>query len=178
MLPLGTPAPYFELLDVVTGRMIELNTPEMYTGTLVMFICNHCPYVKHVQPELVKLTEEYYTKNFNFYAISSNDIEEYPQDRPELMRKEALKWGYQFPYLFDETQAVAKAYDAACTPDFFLFDKHMKLMYRGQLDGSRPGNDVELNGVDLRNAMNDLINDVPVNANQMPSQGCNIKWKV
>jgi len=177
MLPLGTIAPDFELPEVVTGRNVSLRDLTTGDGTVVMFICNHCPYVKHVQSELVRLANDYMEKGVRFVAISSNDAENYPEDSPELMKETAKTWKYPFPYLYDESQDTAKRYDAACTPDFYVFDKNTKLVYRGQLDGSRPGNDVPLNGKDIRQALDDLLNGVPVNSEQRPSQGCNIKWK-
>ncbi len=177
MLPLGTEAPSFTLPDTVSGRSYELNELKSDVATVIMCICNHCPYVKHVQPELVKLAEDYIPEGVKFMAISSNDIENYPEDAPELMHNEAKKWGYPFPYLYDETQVVAKAYDAACTPDFYIFDREMKLIYRGQLDNSRPGNEKALTGKDMRTALDDLLKGNPISENQIPSQGCNIKWK-
>ncbi|MTI20744.1 thioredoxin family protein [Fulvivirga sp. RKSG066] len=177
MLPLETEAPSFNLPDAITERNMSLEDIKGETATVIMFICNHCPYVKHVQPEIVKLAEDYIPEGVKFAAISSNDVENYPEDSPELMKEEAKKWGYAFPYLYDETQAVARAYDAACTPDFYVFDKDLKLVYRGQLDESRPGNEKELNGKDLRNALDDLLKGNPITEDQIPSQGCNIKWK-
>lgn len=177
MLPLGTEAPIFKLPDAVSGRTYALDELQSDTATVIMFICNHCPYVKHVQPELVKLAEDYIPEGVKFIAISSNDVENYPEDSPELMHDEAKKWGYPFPYLYDETQAVARAYDAACTPDFYIFDKEMKLVYRGQLDSSRPGNEKPLDGAHIRGALDDLLKGNPISENQIPSQGCNIKWR-
>jgi thiol-disulfide isomerase/thioredoxin len=177
MLPLGTVAPHFQLFDVLTERTLSLDELKSDKATVIMFICNHCPYVKHVQSELVQLAEDYIPEGIKFIAISSNDAELYPEDSPELMREEAKKWGYPFPYLYDETQSVARAYDAACTPDFYLFDSAMKLIYRGQLDDSRPGNEKPLTGADLRAALDDYLKDNPITDNQIPSQGCNIKWR-
>jgi glutathione peroxidase-family protein len=142
-----------------------------------MFICNHCPYVKHVQVEMVKMANEYLDKGIGVLAISSNDIEAYPEDSPEAMRETARSWNFHFPYLFDETQEVARAYDAACTPDFYLFNSSKELVYRGQMDKSRPGNTEPNNGEDLRAAMDDLIAGNPIGGEQIPSVGCNIKWK-
>lgn len=176
MLPLGTEAPAFNLVDAITERHFTLDDIATGKATVVMFICNHCPYVKHVQPELVKLAEDYMPEGVDFVAISSNDVENYPEDSPELMKAEAKKWGYPFPYLYDGTQAVARAYDAACTPDFYVFDKDRKLVYRGQLDDSRPGNEKPLNGKDVRAALDDILQGNPVSDDQRPSQGCNIKW--
>jgi thiol-disulfide isomerase/thioredoxin len=177
MLPLGTIAPNFELPDVVSGRDMALADIRSDNATVIMFICNHCPYVKHVQSELVKMAEKYVPEGVRFAAISSNDVENYPEDGPEQMREIARSWGYPFPYLYDETQKVARAYDAACTPDFYVFDGQMKLVYRGQLDDSRPGNEKPLTGKDLRKALDDVLAGNPVSEKQVPSQGCNIKWK-
>ena len=177
MLALGTEAPDFSLPDTVSGKELRLQDVAGSTGTLVMFICNHCPFVKHVDEELVRLSKDYASKGIRFVAISSNDVENYPQDGPALMKQEAKNVGYDFPYLYDESQEVAKAYDAACTPDFYLFDGRKKLVYRGQLDGSRPGNGVPVNGEDMRAAMDALIAGKPVPEEQRPSLGCNIKWK-
>jgi thiol-disulfide isomerase/thioredoxin len=142
-----------------------------------MFICNHCPYVKHVQPELVRVANDYIHKGISFAAISSNDVYRYPEDGPEQMKVVAQSNQFPFPYLFDETQEVAKAFDAACTPDFYIFDKHMVLVYRGQLDDSRPGNGIPLSGTDIRNALNNLLAGQAVDMNQKASIGCSIKWK-
>lgn len=177
MVPLGSKAPAFTLLDTVSNKEVTLDEIKSEVATVVMFICNHCPYVKHIQPELVRLAEDFIPDGVNCIAISSNDVENYPEDSPELMHDEAKKWGYPFPYLYDETQIVARAYDAACTPDFYIFDNEMKLIYRGQLDNSRPGNGQELTGSDIRNALNDYLKGNPITDNQIPSQGCNIKWK-
>ena len=177
MLPLGTAAPTFQLPDTVSDTTLGLDEIRGEHGTLVMFICNHCPFVIHVNPEIARLASEYQQKGFGIAAISSNDVINYPQDGPDLMRETAHKEGYTFPYLYDETQEVAKAYDAACTPDFFLFDKDLQLVYRGQLDDSRPGNGIPVTGTDLRHALNAVLEGKPVNPNQKPSIGCNIKWK-
>ncbi|MCR9225874.1 MAG: thioredoxin family protein [Flavobacteriaceae bacterium] len=177
MLPLGTNAPNFELLDTVSGTSISLNAAKGEKGTVIMFICNHCPFVIHINPMIVELTKEYQEKGIAFVAISSNDVENYPQDSPDLMKLKAKEEGYTFPYLYDETQEVAKAYDAACTPDIYLFDPQLTLVYRGQLDGSRPGNDVPLTGNDLRKALDAVIAGKEVDQDQKPSLGCNIKWK-
>lgn len=177
MLPLGTTAPHFELFDSVSERMLTLDELKSDKATLIMFICNHCPYVKHIREELVRLTEDYQSNGVSIIAISSNDVEAYPEDSPEMMKEEARKFGYQFPYLYDETQTVARQYHAACTPDFYLFDDELQLVYRGQLDGSRPGNEVPLTGYDLRSAIDDLLKGNPVAEEQKPSIGCNIKWK-
>lgn len=178
MLPIGTKAPDFNLYDAVSGRQKSLDELKSDKGTLVMFICNHCPYVKHVNPELVRLANDYKEKGISFIAISSNDVESHPQDSPDKMKQVAKDQGYPFPYLYDETQEVAKAYKAACTPDFFLFDGDLKLIYRGRLDESSPGNNKPLNGKDLRNALDKLLvgGTIP-EEEQVPSMGCNIKWK-
>lgn len=177
MVPLGTKAPDFNLRDTISGQMVSLDDLKSDTGLVIMFICNHCPYVKHIQEEIVKISREYQQKGMNFVAISSNNVEDYPEDGPEEMQKLARKLGYTFPYLYDESQSVARSYDAACTPDFYVFDKELKLVYRGQLDSSRPGNEKPLTGEDLRNALDDMIKGMPVSPEQIPSQGCNIKWK-
>ena len=177
MLPLGTIAPNFNLVDTKDNETKSLTELKGKNGTLVMFICNHCPFVIHVNAALVKLANDYKTKGINCIAISSNDVENYPQDSPDKMKIHAEENNYPFPYLYDETQEVAKAYDAACTPDFFLFDENLKLVYAGQLDGSRPGNDIPVTGKDLRAAMDALLNNETINPNQKPSMGCNIKWK-
>jgi len=177
MLPLGTKAPEFELLDTASNKTLSLEKLKGKNGTVVMFICNHCPFVVHVNPELSRLGKEYQAKGIGFVAISSNDVANYPQDAPDLMKEKAKAMEYSFPYLYDETQEVAKAYDAACTPDFYLFDANLELVYRGQLDDSRPGNGLPLTGSDLRNAMDAVLNGNAVDSNQKPSIGCNIKWK-
>lgn len=177
MLPLETEAPDFTLLDTVSNNTFSLQELKGDKGTLIMFICNHCPFVKHINAEISKLAKDFVAKGINCIAISSNDVENYPEDAPELMKQNALEQGFIFPYLYDATQEVAKAYDAACTPDFYLFDKHLKLKYRGQLDDSRPGNGIPVTGKDLRNAINNLIEGKPISENQKPSIGCNIKWK-
>lgn len=177
MLDLGTKAPDFELPDSVTGRKISLGSMQSNHATVIMFICNHCPYVKHVRTELAKLGNDYMPKGINFLAISSNDVENYPEDSPEKMKEVAREWELPFPYLYDETQEVAKAYRAACTPDFYIFDEELKLVYRGQLDDSRPGNDIPVTGKDIRNALDNMLDGKPVSDRQKPSIGCNIKWK-
>ncbi|RZN83242.1 MAG: thioredoxin family protein [Winogradskyella sp.] len=177
MLPLGTKAPNFNLVDTKDNIRKSLTELKGANGTLVMFICNHCPFVIHVKEALVKLANDYFIKGISCIAISSNDVENYPQDGPELMKTHAEANNYPFPYLYDETQDVAKAYDAACTPDFFLFNNNLELIYTGQLDDSRPGNGIPVTGKDLRAAMDALVENNPVNTNQKPSMGCNIKWK-
>ncbi|WP_027078569.1 thioredoxin family protein [Maribacter antarcticus] len=177
MLALGTAAPNFSLLDTLSGNTLDLETMTGAKGTVIMFICNHCPFVIHVNPEISKMAKEYRIKGFGFIAISSNDIINYPQDSPKLMKLKAKEEDYTFPYLYDETQEIAKAYDASCTPDFYLFDDRLKLVYRGQLDDSRPGNGAALTGEDLRKAMDGILAESPVIEHQKPSIGCNIKWK-
>ena len=176
MLPLATPAPSFSLPNVISGQIETLAQHQGKSGTLIMFICNHCPFVIHVIDEIVNISKEY-ENNISFIAISSNDVVNYPDDSPELMKLLAKEKEFNFPYLYDESQEVAKMYDAACTPDFFLYDSEKKLVYRGQLDGSRPGNEIPVTGFDLRNAIDCLISDVENTEVQKPSIGCNIKWK-
>ena len=177
MLPLGTKAPAFNLLDTTNDTYKNLEHLQGAQGTVIAFICNHCPFVIHINQALVTTANLYQEKGINFIAISSNDIEKYPQDSPEKMKLHALDTGYSFPYLYDETQEVAKAYDAACTPDFYLFDKDLKLIYRGQFDDSRPGNNISVNGNDLKNAIDCLLSKTQNNQLQKPSIGCNIKWR-
>jgi peroxiredoxin len=177
MLPLGTIAPDFRLPEPASGRMVSRSDFRSAPALLVIFLCNHCPYVKHVQKEVARLVEEYQKTGLSAVGISSNDIASHPQDGPEMMAKEAASAGYTFPYLYDESQEVAKAYHAACTPDFFLFDKNRELVYRGQMDGSRPGNGVPLTGSDLRGALDAVRAGKPVSADQKASRGCGIKWK-
>ena len=176
MLPLGTPAPQFRLPDT-DGTVVSLDDARGAPALLIMFICNHCPFVKHVRGELAALGRDYARRGVAMVAISSNDADAYPEDGPEAMRRERDEAGYDFPYLYDESQEVARAYQAACTPDFFLFDADRKLVYRGQLDDSRPGNGVPVTGRDLRAALNATLEGRPVSADQKPSLGCNIKWK-
>lgn len=177
MLPLGTPAPDFQLPDVVSGDIISLKSLDPKQGLLVMFICQHCPFVKHIQGELAKIGQDYAEKPINIVAISSNDVENYPDDSPEKLSEMAVNLGFKFPICYDETQEIAKAYTAACTPDFFLFDRDFRLVYRGQLDESRPGNDQPVTGKDLRAALDGVIAGQDLSAEQKPSIGCNIKWK-
>ena len=176
MLPLGAAAPDFSLVNV-DGQTVSLADLDGSPALLVMFICNHCPFVVHVAEELARLGRDYQAKGASVVAISANDVSAYPQDSPEQMVHEAEQRGYVFPYLFDDTQEVAKAYKAACTPDFFLFDKERKLVYRGQLDDSRPGNDIPVTGADLRAALDTVLEGQTPPAEQKPSIGCNIKWK-
>lgn len=177
MLPLGTLAPAFSLPDTVSGATLALHDLKSDRATVVMFICNHCPYVIHVRDGLAQLARDYQPRGVAFVAISSNDVEHYPQDAPDLMRAFAQTAGFGFPYLYDETQAVARAYEAACTPDFFVFDGALTLAYRGQLDNSRPGNGKPVTGASMRAALDALLAGAPVSDDQIPSVGCNIKWK-
>lgn len=177
MRPLGTRAPDFSLLDVVSGQTISLGTFTNKKLLLVMFICYHCPYVQHVKEELAKLGRDYASKDIGIVAVSSNDVHNYPDDRPERLREMAIELGFNFPFCYDETQEVAKAYGAACTPDFFLFDQNRQLVYRGQLDDSRPGNGKPVTGRDLRSAIDAVLAGQAVSSHQKPSVGCNIKWK-
>lgn len=177
MLELGTIAPEFVLPDTISGKELSLESIQSDLATVIMFICNHCPYVKHVNKEIVSMANDYQDRGVSFVAISSNDILAYPADSPERMKEVALQHGYPFPYLYDEDQSVAKAYQAACTPDFYVFDGQMKLVYRGQLDGSRPRNDVPPTGEDVRAALEAILAGEVVSAEQRPSLGCNIKWK-
>jgi peroxiredoxin len=176
MLALGTQAPSFNLPDT-EGKVQSLNAFPEAKGYLVMFICNHCPYVIHLKKHLAELTDTYLKKGIAVFGINSNDFIQYPEDSPQKMKLEKKQFHYSFPYLIDETQEVAKAYQAACTPDFFLFDKNKKLIYRGQYDSSRPGNKVPVTGEDLKAAMEALLANSPVSPDQIPSIGCNIKWK-
>jgi peroxiredoxin len=176
MLPLGTKAPEFNLPDTA-GNTVSLSGFKDAPAMLVVFMCNHCPYVKHIREAFVALVKEYQAKGAAIVGINSNDVETYPDDSPELMAAEVKKFGYPFPYLYDETQEIAKAYRAACTPDFFLFNAQRLLVYRGQMDSSRPGNDKPLTGQDLRHALDAVLSGSAVAAEQKPSMGCNIKWK-
>ncbi|MCS7088884.1 MAG: thioredoxin family protein [Thermoflexales bacterium] len=176
-LPLGSKAPAFELLDTVSGKYLSLDQLKSDKATVVMFICNHCPYVKHVDKALVQLAKDYMPKGVAFIAISSNDPVQYPEDSPERMREEAQRVGYPFPYLFDETQEVARAYGAECTPDTFIFDGEMRLVYRGQLDDTRPNSGKEATAADVRAALDAILAGQPVNPVQKPSVGCSIKWR-
>lgn len=176
MLALGTPAPEFSLPDT-NGRMVSLADFADARALVVVFMCNHCPYVKHVAEGLAAVAREYRQKGVAFVAINANDAESFPEDAPEQMHEEVARRGYDFPYLFDESQEVAKAYRAACTPDFYVFDEDRLLVYRGQMDGSRPGNNVPVTGEDLRAALDAVLAGRPVVAEQRPSLGCNIKWR-
>ncbi len=176
MLPLGVKAPDFSLPNM-DGRTVSLDDFRDSAALVVVFMCNHCPFVKHVAKELARLAKEYQARNAAFVGINSNDVDIYPEDSPPMMRLESHNRGYTFPYLFDESQEVAKAYRAACTPDFFVFDRDRLLVYRGQMDSSRPGNNIPVTGIDLRAALDAVLEDKPVAADQKPSIGCNIKWK-
>lgn len=177
MIELGTTAPGFSLYDTVSGKQVTLHNLKGKTATVIMFICNHCPYVKHINHELARLANDYMSKGVSFIGISSNDAFNYPEDSPEKMKAVAQQVGYSFPYLYDETQEVAKAYEAACTPDFFVYDEFLMLRYRGQLDDSRPGNSKPVTGHDLRQALEAILQHKPVSPEQKPSIGCSIKWK-
>ena len=177
MEPLYRKAPDFNLLDVVTNEEITLKEMQSDIATIIMFICNHCPYVKHILDVLVALTHDYLPKGISFIAINSNDVEAYPEDSPKEMQKLAKKKNFCFPYLFDFTQKVAHSYGAACTPDFFVFDKEMRCVYRGQFDDARPGNHNPVTGKDLSEVLDCLLAGKSVNIDQHPSLGCNIKWK-
>ncbi len=176
MLQLGTEAPDFSLTDVASGDTITLNTFADAPGLLVMFICQHCPFVKHVQDELARIGQDYGPKGLAIVAISANSLQTHPQDNPENLKAQAQAVGFTFPYCFDETQETAKRYTAACTPDFFVFDQDKKLVYRGQLDDSRPSNGVPVTGKDLRAALDAVLAGQEPSAEQNPSVGCNIKW--
>ena len=176
MLPLGTRAPGFALVNAIGGRTTSLEDVRGKRALLVMFICNHCPFVVHVRDELTKLATDYLSREVGIVAINANSSKTHPQDAPEAMKRLALKLGWSFPFLFDETQEVAKAYRAACTPDFYLFDASFRLVYRGQLDDARPGNGVPVTGMHLRAAMDAVLEGRPVSETQKPSVGCNIKW--
>ena len=176
-IELGFDAPYFELPDTISGKVLSLDDLKSDKATLVMFICNHCPFVIHVREQLIQLANDYLPKGVSVIAISSNDVDNYPDDSPDKMKELALNLKFPFPYLYDESQEVAKAYDAACTPDFSIFNADMKCVYRGQLDNSRPGNDEPLTGEDIRKALDSILVGDEVSRDQSPSVGCNIKWK-
>ena len=178
MMPLGTIAPEFSLFDTISGEQLSLSSLQGSKGTLVLFICNHCPYVIHIKDQLIAIAQQYAEQGISTIAISANDVENYPQDAPDKMLELMVAWGNPFAaYLYDETQEVAKAYLAACTPDIYLFDKGLACVYRGRLDAATPKNDVPLTGEDLRNALDALLAGKPVIEQQVPSIGCNIKWK-
>ncbi len=177
MIPLGTAAPEFELPDTVSGKRLSLAGLKSDRATVIMFICNHCPYVQHVRQQLISVARDYGPRGIAFVAISANDAENYPDDAPDKMKLVAKELDYPFPYLYDESQEIARAYGAACTPDIFVFDGNLKLVYRGQLDDARPGTDVPVTGRDLRAALDRILEGQPVNPDQKPSMGCNIKWR-
>jgi peroxiredoxin len=177
MIPLGTVAPNFRLPDTVSGNTYSLQQLKGDKATVIMFICNHCPYVVHVNSEIIRLANDYMPQGVKFIAISANDAVAYPDDAPDKMKQQAARLGYPFPYLYDESQETAKAYDAACTPDFYIFDKELKLVYRGQLDDSRPSTKLPLTGKDMREALDNLLSGKEIATLQRPSIGCNIKWK-
>ncbi len=177
MMPLGTTAPDFALPDSVSGKTLSLSDLKSDVATVVMFICNHCPYVKHIHSGLVDLDKDYSGRGVAFIAISSNDVANFPQDAPDKMRELAASLGLSIPYLYDESQDVARAYQAACTPDFYIFDGDLTCVYRGQLDDSRPGNDKPVTGRDIRQALDAVLAGKAVDSDQTPSIGCNIKWK-
>ncbi|SHK20718.1 AhpC/TSA family protein [Reichenbachiella agariperforans] len=177
MMPLGTVAPKFNLPDTVSGKELSFDAIKSDKGTVVMFICNHCPYVIHVQEEIVRMAKEYGEQGLSFVAISANDVVNYPEDAPDKMTEHARKYNFDFPYLYDESQEIAKAYQAACTPDFFVFDGQDKCVYRGRMDASTPGNGQVVTGEELRMALDDLVKNLPIDREQHPSIGCGIKWK-
>lgn len=177
MLPLGTKAPGFSLPDVVSGKTVSLETFAGKKALMVMFICRHCPFVQHVKQELARIGKDYTNKDVGIIAISSNDADAYPEDSPESLKEMAAELGFSFPFCYDKSQEMAKTYTAACTPDFFLFDAGRRLVYRGQLDDSRPGNREPVTGRDIRAAIESVLAGEPVTAGQKPSIGCNIKWK-
>jgi len=176
-IPLGFQAPDFKLPDTITGKDLSLNDLKSDKATVVMFICNHCPYVKHVIDGIVSMANDYIPRGVSFIAINSNDVENYPEDSPEKMKEFAKEKAFPFPYLFDESQEVAKAYHAACTPDFSIFDRNLACAYRGQMDPARPGNDKPVTGEDIRAALDAILDGKPVPEQQVPSVGCSIKWK-
>lgn len=177
MVPLDSPVPEFVLPDTVSGKNITYADVKGDVATVIMFICNHCPFVVHVNPQLITLAEDYDSRGIRFLAISANDVRTHPDDAPDKMRERALALGYPFPYCYDESQKTARAFDAACTPDFFIYDRNDRLVYRGQLDESRPGNGLPVTGADIRRALDCLLAGKPVPAEQRPSMGCNVKWK-
>ncbi|MBI5447305.1 MAG: thioredoxin family protein [Gammaproteobacteria bacterium] len=177
MLPLGTKAPEFTLIDTVTGKENSLSSLRSDLATVIVFSCNHCPYVKHIQTEFLNTVKKYQEKGVTFVAINSNNVIRYPDDAPEKMHDLGVAQHYTFPYLYDETQAVAKAYHAACTPDFYVFDKNLSLVYRGRFDASTPGNTLPVTGEDLGAALDAVLASQPISPHQHPSYGCNIKWK-
>ena len=177
LIPLGFIAPEFTLPDTVSDQNVSLNEIKSDKATVIIFMCNHCPYVLHVLDGIISLTNDYIPKGISFVGISANDVENYPDDSPDKMKDLALGSGFKFPYLYDESQEVARAYDAACTPEFHIFDKDLKCVYRGQLDSARPSNDEPVTGEDIRRALDNMLEGKEVDPNQVPSIGCNIKWK-
>lgn len=177
IIPLGIKAPDFTLPDTISGKQVNLFDYKANIATVIMMICNHCPYVKHIIEKVTETAKEYQDKGISFLGLSSNDVINYPEDSPENMKELGNKLGFSFPYLFDESQDVARQYDAACTPDFYVFDANLKLVYHGQFDDSRPKNDIPVTGSDLKNALDNLINGKQIDTNQKQSIGCSIKWK-
>ncbi len=177
MIPLGTTAPSFSLLNTTTNEIVTLDSLKSDIATVIMFICNHCPFVIHVQTQLVQLANDYQPQGVSFIAINSNDVVNYPEDSPAKMQKVAQRLGYSFPYLYDETQTIAKAYQAVCTPDFYIFDRELKCTYRGQLDNSKLHNNAPVTGENIRAALDAMLAGQAVNPEQIPSIGCSIKWK-
>ncbi|MBX9586139.1 MAG: thioredoxin family protein [Gammaproteobacteria bacterium] len=177
MMPLGTSAPSFSLKDTISGKTISLDSLKSDKGTVVMFICNHCPYVQHIISHVVEVAKNYQKKGIAFIAINSNDAQNYPADAPNKMKENAIDLGFTFPYLYDENQDVAKSYDAACTPEFFVFDKKLACVYRGRFDDATPSNKSPVTGKDLTAALDHLLSNTPINSDQKSSIGCNIKWK-
>lgn len=177
MINLNTKAPQFKLADAVSGKIMSLGQLKSDKATVIMFICNHCPFVQHIQRKLAEVAKKYQADGIQFIAINSNDIKNYPEDSPEKMKEVAERFGYSFPYLFDETQEVAKAYRAACTPDFYIYDKNLACAYRGRFDASSPGRNVPVTGEDLCCALDNLLAGKPISPDQKASQGCGIKWK-
>src|SRR3990167_1689745 len=177
MIPLGTIAPDFQLIDTRNGKKLSLHETKSPIATVIMFICNHCPYVQYIKPKLLEIAKNYQAKGLRFIAINSNDAAKYPADGPEEMRKIAEQYNFTFPYLYDETQAIAKAYQAACTPDLYVFDHDLKCVYRGRFDEATPGNHRPVTGKDLCHALDCVLAGKVVNGEQIPSVGCNIKWK-
>ncbi|MFW0039447.1 MAG: thioredoxin family protein [Coxiella endosymbiont of Dermacentor silvarum] len=178
IIPFGTKAPSFNLLDAISNEKKSLSQLKSDVATVVMFICNHCPFVQHIQKKLVEIAKKYQAKSIQFVAINSNDIKNYPEDSPENMKAIAKKFDYSFPYLFDETQEVAQAYQAECTPDFYIFNHNLICIYHGRFDDSSPGRDIPVTGKDLSKALDNILSGEPINCKQQPSQGCNIKWKL
>ena len=177
MLPLGTKATNFKLMNVISGEFETLNSLKSDIATVIMFICNHCPYVKHINTELSNVATDYITKGISFIAISSNDADSFPNDAPEKLKEQAEEFNFNFPYLYDDSQMVAKAYKAACTPDFFVYNGDLELVYRGQFDQSSPKNDIPVSGRVIREVLENILKGQPINSEQIPSSGCNIKWK-